>query len=87
MQRDIHQHLVEGSIEEGRIDRDHGVQPSHRHSGGRRCGVLLGDANVEYAVGPAGCEAVESDRLEHGSGDAHNVRTTLSDRNDLVGED
>ena len=40
----VHQHLVEGAVEEGRVDRDHGVQPAegqpgrHGHArAARRC--------------------------------------------------
>ena len=36
VQRDVHQHLVEGAVEERRVDRDHRVQPAHRQAGGAR---------------------------------------------------
>ena len=54
VQRDVHQHLVEGAVEERRVDRDHRVQAAHRQAGRRRRGVLLGDADVEGALGEAG---------------------------------
>ena len=51
VQGDIHQHLVEGAVDERRVDRDDRVQPAEREAGRRRRGVLLGDAHVEHAVG------------------------------------
>ena len=51
VQRDVHEHLVEGPVEERRVDRDHRVQPAHRQPGRRGGGVLLGDADVEDPVG------------------------------------
>ena len=32
VQRDVHQHLVEGAVEEGGVDRHHRVQPAHRQA-------------------------------------------------------
>jgi hypothetical protein len=56
VQRDVHQHLVEGPVEERRVDGDDRVQPAHRQAGGRGGRVLLGDADVEGAVGETGRE-------------------------------
>ena len=70
----VHQHLVEGAVEERRVDRDDRVQAAHREAGGRGDGVLLGDADVEGAVGeraPANC--VEPDRVHHRRGDRDDV--------------
>src|SRR3712207_6953884 len=49
VQRDVHEQLVEGPVEEGRVDRDHRVQPAHRQARGRGQRVLLGDADVVRA--------------------------------------
>ena len=62
VQRDVHQHLVEGTVEERRVDRHDRVQPADRQAGGRRGGVLLGDADVEHAVGVRLGELVQADR-------------------------
>ena len=48
---DVEQHLVEGPVEEGRVDRDDRVQAGQREAGGGGDGVLLGDADVEDPVG------------------------------------
>ena len=74
VQRDVHQHLVEGAVEERRVDRDDRVHAAHRQAGGAGDGVLLGDADVEDALGVRRGEAVEPDRVEHRGGDADDVR-------------
>ena len=53
VQRHVHQQLVEGAVEEGRVDRDHRVHAAHRQAGGGGHRVLLGDADVEPALGVA----------------------------------
>ena len=56
----VHQQLVEGAVEEGGVDRDDGVQPGERQPGRHGDGVLLGDADVEDAVGEAVAEALRA---------------------------
>ena len=51
VQGDVEQQLVEGAVEERGVDGDDGVQPAGGHPGGGGDGVLLGDADVEDAVG------------------------------------
>ena len=51
MQGDVHQHLVEGAVDEGRVERDDGVQSAEREAGRRGHGVLFGDADVETRSG------------------------------------
>ena len=87
VQRDVHQHLVEGAVEEGRVEGDDRVQPAHGEAGGRGDGVLLGDADVEGAVGEPRLEVVQADRVHHRGGDRHDVGTPLAEVDDLVGED
>ena len=53
VQGHVHEHLVEGPVEERRVDGDDRVQPAHRQPGRGGGGVLLGDADVEGAVGEA----------------------------------
>ena len=64
VQRDVHQHLVEGPVEERRVEGDDRVQAAAGESGGEGDRVLLGDADVEDALGdrpprtapsPVGC--------------------------------
>ena len=47
VQCDVHEDLVEGPVEEGRVDGDDRVQAGEGQAGGARHGVLLGDADVE----------------------------------------
>ena len=66
--------LVEGARPEGRVHRHHGPQTRHGHAGGRRRLVLLGDADVEEAVGEAGLEGQQARRPGHGRGERHDAR-------------
>ena len=86
VQRAVHQHLVEGAVEEGGVHRDDRVQPAHREAGRRRGGVLLGDADVVRALGEGCREPVEPDRVHHRGGDRHEVGTTSAERDHLLGE-
>ena len=56
VQRDVEQHLVEGPVEEGRVDRDDRVQAAGGEPGRRRHRVLLGDPHVEEALREAAAE-------------------------------
>ena len=49
----VHEELVERAVEEGGVDRDDRVQPGERQAGRRGERVLLGDADVEDALGVA----------------------------------
>ena len=82
----VHEHLVEGPVEEGRVDRDDRVQSGEGQPGGHRHGVLLGDADVEDAVGVGGGEAVEPDRDEHRRGDGDDVGPLGPDADHLLVE-
>ena len=83
----VHQHLVEGPVEEGGVDGDDRVQAAHGQAGGAGGGVLLGDADVERALGEPRLEVVEPDRVHHRGGDRDDVLAALADVDDLVGED
>ena len=69
VQRDVARDLVEGALQEGRIDADDRAQPSHRESGGERHRVLLGDADIEEAIREALGELEEAGRRRHRGGD------------------
>ena len=56
VQRDVVDDLVPRPVQERRVDRDDRPQAAHRHAGGAGDGVLLGDADVEEAVGEARLE-------------------------------
>ena len=74
VQRDVHQHLVEGPVEERRVDGDHRVQAAERHARGatwpraaRRC------RRRRPGSGYARAKRVQADRLQHRGGDRHDV--------------
>jgi hypothetical protein len=86
VQRDVHEQLVEGPVEEGRVDRHHGVQPGHGETG---CGgqrVLLGDAHVERALREPLGERGQPGRVQHRRGDRDDVRALGADAHHLLGE-
>ena len=62
VQRDVHQHLVEGAVEEGGVDGDHRVQAAEGQAGRGGGGVLLGDADVEDPVREARGELGDAGR-------------------------
>ena len=68
VEADVEVGLVEGAAEEGRVDGDHGSDAAHGHAGGRGDLVLLGDADVEEAVGEAGLEGEQPGGPGHGRG-------------------
>ena len=86
VQRDVHQHLVERTVEEGGVDRDHRVQAAHREARRRGGRVLLGDADVEGALGVLRGEQVQPDRVQHRGGDRDEVLALAAERDHLVGE-
>ena len=53
VEADVEVGLVEGPAEERRINRDHRPQPAHGHARRGSDRRLLGDPDVEKAVGPA----------------------------------
>ncbi len=87
VQRDVHQHLVEGAVEEGRVDREDGVQAAGGQAGRGDRAVLLGDADVEDPLRELLGELVQADRLEHRGGDRDDVLALLAERDHLLAED
>jgi hypothetical protein len=84
--RAVHQQLVEGAVEERRIDRHDRVQAGERQTGGHRQRVLLGDADVERALGVGVAEVLEADGDHHRGGDGDDVLTlATTDAHHLVG--
>ena len=87
VQRTVHQHLIKGAIQEGRIDRHNRVKPA---IGQTRCAsnrVLLGDTNVVGAVRITLRETLKSGWPEHRRSDGNNGPLVVADANHLVGKD
>ena len=51
LDRDVVHDLVVGALQEGRVDGAERPEALRREPGGKRDGVLLGDADVEHALG------------------------------------
>ena len=62
---DVMHHLVEGALQEGRIDGAEGFHPLGREAGGEGHRVLFGDADIEGAGGKQFGEAVEPGARGH----------------------
>ena len=68
---DVVDDLVEGALEERRVQRDEGPLAGQREAGRQRHRVLLGDAHVEDARREAACEACDAGAGGHARGDGH----------------
>ena len=86
VQSDVEVGLVEGAGPEGRVHGHDRAQAGHGHAGGRGDLVLLGDADVEEAVGEAGLEGQQARRARHGGGERHDARILLGRRQQRAGE-
>ena len=62
---DVVDRLVEGPLEERRVERDDRPHPAHREAGRERHGVLLGDADVDEPVRERGLELREAGPGRH----------------------
>ncbi len=87
MQRRIHQHLVEGPVEERRIDRDDWVQTRQRHPGRAGDRMLFGDAYVESPLREGRREPVEARGVEHGGSNRDDVIALRTQSHELLAED
>ena len=74
LQADVVDDLVEGALQEGRVDRAHRLGALQREPGGEQHRVLLGDADVEVAVGLGLLQHVEAGAGVHRGGDADDAR-------------
>ena len=70
---DVVHDLVIGALQEGRVDRGERLQALGRESGGEGHAVLLGDADVEAAVGKFLGEQVEAGAGRHRGGDGDDL--------------
>ena len=86
VQRHVHQQLVEGPVEERRVDGDHGVQTRVGQPRGRGERVLLGDADVDAPLRERLGERREPGGPEHRRRDRDDVLPHSADLDELVGE-
>ena len=84
---DVVDRLVEGSLQEGRIDGHDGSQAAHREPGGERQGVLLGDADVEEPLRELGLELGEAGAGRHAGGDPDDPPVGPGELDELGRED
>ena len=66
LQGDVVHQLVVGALEEGGINGDDGLHAFASQTAGKGHGVLLGDADIEIAVGELLFEFDQSAALAHG---------------------
>ena len=71
LDRDVVHDLVVRALQERAVDRAERAQPLGRHAGGEGHRVLLGDADVEAAIGEAAGEPVEPGAGRHRRRDRH----------------
>ena len=69
LDRDVVHDLVVGALQEGRVDRGERLVALGREPGRERHRMLLGDADVEGAVGKRLAENVDAGAGRHGGGD------------------
>ncbi len=86
LHRNIVHDLVVGALKEGRIDRAERLETLGGEAGGEGDGVLLGDADVEHAVGISFAEAVDAGALRHRRGDGDDLVVARALGDQRVGE-
>ena len=65
LEADVVDDLVVGALKEGRVDRRHRLATLERQPGGEQHGLLLGDPDVEVAVGELALEDVQARARVH----------------------
>jgi hypothetical protein len=78
----MHDH-VERTLHEGGVDRQEGLQPLRGHAAGERGRVLLGDADIEVALGDFLLENAEAGAAGHRSGDGDDLFVLLGKVRDV----
>ena len=86
LDRHVVHHLVVAALQEGRIDRRERLHAVGGQAGGEGHRVLLGDADVEGALGKALAEHVEAGARRHGGGDGDDLVVLLGVLDQLAGE-
>ena len=87
LQADVVDDLVEGTLEEGRVDRADGLGTLQRHAGGEQDRVLLGDADVVILLGALVAELLQAGPPRHRRGDPDHPLVGFGLGDDRVGED
>ncbi len=78
LQADVVDDLVVGALQEGRVDRHHRPRALQGQAAGQQDRLLLGDADVEVAVGQLALEDVQAGAGVHGRGDAEHPLVALA---------
>ncbi len=86
VQRDVHQYLVEGAVQEGGVDGGDRVHAAHRQAGRAGHGVLLGDAHVKDTIRERAGELGQARRVQHCRRDGDHVGPFRADRGQLIAE-
>ena len=86
LDRDVVDHLVVGALQEGRIDRAERAHALGGQPGGESHRVLLGDADVEGALGMPLGELVEAGAAGHRRGDRDDARVAVGRSASGLGE-
>ena len=86
VQGDVVHDLIPGPRQERRVEGDDRAEPAHRHPGGAGDGVLLGDPDVEEAVGAVLLEREQTSRACHRGRDRDEPRFELGLLDDRFGE-
>ena len=86
MESNIHEELVETTVQERRIERDNGMRTLVGHTGCGSHGLGLGDADVDHATRVGLVHRTQTDRAHHRRGNADDIvaRSRLSAN--LIGE-
>ena len=79
LDRDVVDDLIICALQEGRVDRTERLITLGRQTAGKRHRMLLGDADVESAVGKGLAEKVDAGAGRHGGGNGDDlvVRSSL----------
>ena len=86
LDRHVVDDLIVGALQEGRIDGAEGPHALRGEAGGEGHRMLLGDADVERAIGEGLGEAVDAGAGRHGGGDRDDGRIALRLPDELVAE-
>ena len=86
MESNIHEELVKATVQERRIERDHGMRTLVGHASCGSHGLGLGDADVDHATRVGLVHRAQTDRAHHRRGNADDIvaRSRLSAN--LIGE-
>ena len=87
LDRDVVDDLIVGALQEGRIDRAERPHALRGEAGGEGHRMLLGDADVEGAIGEGLGELVEPGARRHRRGDRDDRRVALGLLDQRLGED